>query len=102
MLLAQAGGAEASNHVERQLRVRELTTEGVPYPQLVVDGAGVLVSANQAARQMFELPPADLGRSLKDLELSYRPVDLRTPLDRVGPERRPASAQIAEITRGDA
>src|SRR5437762_10745432 len=41
----------------RQLRVRELTTEGSPYPQIVVDALGVLVSANHPARQMFEIPP---------------------------------------------
>src|SRR5437762_13749494 len=85
----------------RQLRVRELTTEGSPYPQIVVDALGVLVSANHPARQMFEIPPADIGRSLKDLELSYRPVDLRTPIDRVSRERRTTSVQSIEVRRAE-
>ena len=50
---------------------------------------------------MFEIPPADIGRSLKDLELSYRPVDLRTPIDRVSRERRTTSVQSVEVRRAD-
>src|SRR5438445_3764472 len=91
MILAQTGNMEASNQVARQLRVRELATEGTPSPQIVVDSLGVLVSINQAARKLFEIAPADVGRSLKDLELSYKPIDLRTPIDRVTRERRPRS-----------
>src|SRR5260370_14885774 len=99
MLLAQSGSIEATNQMARQLRVRELTTEGSPYPQIVVDAAGVLVSANLPARQLFEIPLSDLGRSLKDLELSYKPVDLRSPLDRVGRDRRPVLFPSAESKR---
>ena len=101
VLLAQSGSAEATNHVARQLRVRELTTEGTPYPQVVVDATGVVISANQSARKLFEIAPADLGRSLKDLELSYKPIDLRTPIDRVTRERRPTSTSGVEIKRAD-
>jgi len=101
VLLAQAGSTEATDHVARQLRVRELTTEGTPYPQLVVDAAGSLVTANQPAREMLDIPAADLGRSLKDLELSYKPMDLRTPIDRVGRDRRPTTVQGVEIKKSD-
>src|SRR5262249_50040178 len=36
---------------------------------------------NQRARQLFGLSPADLGRPLQDLELSYRPVELRAAME---------------------
>ncbi len=101
MLLAQAGSTEASNHVARQLRVRELTTEGSPFPQVVVDALRVVISANLPARELFEIPASDLGRSLKDLELSYKPVDLRTPLDRSGRDRRAVSVKGVEIRKPD-
>src|SRR3989454_5516901 len=101
MVLAQSGSLEANNSIARQLRVRELTTEGVPYPQIVVDATGVLVSANQPARQLFEVPPADVGRPLRDLDISYRPVDLRTPIDRAGRDRQPSSLPNVEIRRAD-
>jgi two-component system CheB/CheR fusion protein len=101
VLLAQAGSTDANNHVARQLRVRELTTEGSPFAQILVDGQGILVTANQSARGLFRIPQADLGRSLKDLELSYKPVDLRTPLDRVIRDRRPVEVKSVEIERAD-
>ena len=101
LLLAQSGSTEANNHVARQLRVRELTTEGLPFAQILVDSTGTLVSANQHARQLFEIPAADLGRSLKDLELSYKPVDLRTPLDRVARERRPFEVNSVQLEKPD-
>ena len=80
MLLAQSGNAEATNHVARQLRVRELATEGAPYPEVVVDVQGVLVGANEPARKLLELPIGDVGHLLKDMEISYKPIDLRTPM----------------------
>jgi two-component system CheB/CheR fusion protein len=99
MLLAQSGSAEAANHVVR--RVRELATEGVPNPQLVIDALGVLVSANQPARRMFGLRPGDVGRPLKDLDLSFKPVDLRSPIDRVYRERRPYTGSGVEFPMPD-
>ena len=65
VLLAQSGSKEATNHIARQLRVRELTTEGTPYPQIVVDATGILISANQHARKLFAIPADDFGRALK-------------------------------------
>ena len=101
LLLAQSGSDEASNHVARQLRVRELATESVPYPQLVIDALGVVATANAPARRMFDIPPGDVGRPLKDLELSYKPMDLRTPIERVYRERRPLTTQGVEFQLSD-
>jgi two-component system, chemotaxis family, CheB/CheR fusion protein len=55
---------------------------------VVVDGDGILVMANARARTTFGLTPADVGRQLKDLELSYRPADLRSNLELAYKERR--------------
>ena len=101
MLIAQSGNTEASNHVARQLRVRELATEGAPFPQIVVDAAGILVSANQPARELFKVSMSDVGHPLKDLNLSYDPVDLRTPIDRVSRDRQPTTMQGVDIKRPD-
>jgi two-component system CheB/CheR fusion protein len=63
--------------------------------QLVVDRFGNLALANDNARVLFKLNPADIGRPLQDLELSYRPIELRTLIDRVNVERRPV--RIPEV-----
>jgi len=101
LLLAQAGSVEATNHMARQVRVRELATEGVPYAQLVIDAQGSLVAANHSARRLFDLAPADVGRPLKDLDLSYKPIDLRTPIDAVYRERRPITTAGVEFPMPD-
>jgi len=101
LLLAQSGSTEASNHVARQLRVRELATEGVPYPQLVVDGLGVLISANHPARNILGIAPGDVGRRFQDLDVSLKPVDLRTPVDAAFRDRRPVSGFGVELSTPD-
>jgi two-component system CheB/CheR fusion protein len=101
MLLAQSGSAEATDHVARQLRVRELASEGVPFAQLVIDALGVLVTANTTARRMFDISPGDIGRPLKDLDLSYKPMDLRTPIDRAYRDRRPTATPGVEFRLPD-
>jgi two-component system CheB/CheR fusion protein len=54
--------------------------------QLVFDAAGSLMMANDSARRMFSLSPSDLGRPIQDLEMSYRPVELRGHLDQLAHE----------------
>ncbi|MDQ2678620.1 MAG: PAS domain-containing protein, partial [Actinomycetota bacterium] len=49
--------------------------------QVVVDDEDQLVLANDAARERFHLSDDDVGRPLRDLELSYRPVELRSRLE---------------------
>jgi two-component system CheB/CheR fusion protein len=52
-----------------------------PVASVVVDRGGVVTGANLRARTLFDLSPAAFGRPLRDLELSYRPADLRTALE---------------------
>ena len=88
MILAQTGSSEASEQANRQIRLHELASEGLPFPQLVVDAIGNLALANVAARRLLNIRPDDVGRALRDLELSYRPADLRGPIDQAFHDRR--------------
>jgi two-component system CheB/CheR fusion protein len=49
--------------------------------QVVVGRDGVLEAANEAARSMFDVRRLDIGRPFRDLELSYRPTELRAHID---------------------
>jgi two-component system CheB/CheR fusion protein len=60
-----------------------------PQAQVVVDGKGDLVLANLRARNLLGMGPTHIGRSLRDLQISYRPAELRGSLDKVLEERRP-------------
>jgi two-component system CheB/CheR fusion protein len=54
--------------------------DAVNVATLVVDRGGFLVRANEHARQTFDIHLHDDGRPLQDLEISYRPVELRGPI----------------------
>jgi len=57
--------------------------------QVVIDASGSIVLANRAARRMFSIGSAELGRHLREAQLYHRPADLRTPIERAQRERRP-------------
>ena len=60
---------------------RDAAIDASPVPQIVVDAAGALAFANQQARTVFKLTGADIGRPLQDLEISYRPAELRPTIE---------------------
>jgi two-component system, chemotaxis family, CheB/CheR fusion protein len=74
----------------------EVGLEASPVPQLLIDPAGVVASINERARNLFGLRPGDIGRPLRDLQLSYRPADLRSLIDQATAERRPISIKEVE------
>jgi len=98
-VLASTETTEPAGQVDRQLRVRGLASEGAPNPQLIVDDAGILVGANPAARHVLDMPASDVGRSFKDLTISYQPVDLRSPIDRANRDRRPMLVSGAHVAQ---
>jgi two-component system CheB/CheR fusion protein len=83
--VAQPGGA-APAPVHPSLRDSALDAGAVP--QVVIDADGLLAGANHAARERFSLNATDVGRPLQDLEISYRPLELRSHLDRLRVDRR--------------
>jgi len=79
-------GAAAAPVVHPSLRDSALDAGAVP--QVVVDAESRVVAINQPARDLFAVRDGDVGRPLQDLELSYRPVDLRSMLDRLREDQR--------------
>ena len=82
------GRENMANGPSPQLRLRQAAFDADPTPQLILDAAGVLISTTATARQQFGVRSTDLGRPLRELEVSYRPADLRSAIDRVVAERR--------------
>ncbi|BAZ12407.1 MCP methyltransferase, CheR-type with PAS/PAC sensor [Calothrix sp. NIES-4071] len=66
-----------------QIHIYEATFEIDPVAQIVVDSNNSVLLANKEARNLFNLNLRDLGRPLQDLEISYRPVELRSRIDQV-------------------
>jgi two-component system, chemotaxis family, CheB/CheR fusion protein len=87
MLVAEAGNGDATRHAERQIRMLELAHDSLPVAQLVVDPHGLVVVANDRARRWLHIGSRDLGQPLRDLEVSYRPVELRSLIEECYAER---------------
>jgi two-component system, chemotaxis family, CheB/CheR fusion protein len=83
--------------------LRAAALDAVPVAQILIDRAGTLAQANAAARALLKVAAQDVGRSFKDLELSYRPVELRAHLDTVFTEHRAVTLPLlGHVTpRGD-
>ena len=83
-----AGRDIMANGSSAQTRLRQAALDADTTAHLVIDSTGVLVSVSAGARQLFAIGVTDVGRPLQELELSYRPVDLRSAMDRVVAEQR--------------
>jgi two-component system, chemotaxis family, CheB/CheR fusion protein len=88
LLRAQAGSEEAVNHLASHMRLRDSAFDEAPVAQVALDLTGALALVNERARRMFGLEAQDLGRPLQDLELSYRPVELRSLIEQAYAEHR--------------
>jgi len=97
--LTQAGNGAAAAELGSYVQLREAAFGSTPLAQVVVDREGTLALANQAARAMFDLRPQDLGRPFQDLEVSYRPAELRAPLRRARGEGRSVTLEGIERPR---
>jgi two-component system CheB/CheR fusion protein len=96
VLANQGDGGEPAVPTGREDRIREAAFEASSEAQMVVDAAGHLVIANDRTRRLFNLTPQDIGRLFHDLEISYRPLELRSKIQQAYVERRPSSLYEAE------
>ncbi len=71
-------GAEPASHAE----LRSGAIALAPTAQILVSRDGTTAEINQRAREMFACGHADIGRPFQDLAISYRPVNLRSAIER--------------------
>jgi len=76
-------------------RIHMAALEASPVAQLIVDIVGQVTLVNNRARELFGLRKTDVGQPLRDLQLSYRPVELRSLIEKAETERR--SVGVKEI-----
>jgi two-component system CheB/CheR fusion protein len=84
---------------ERHRRLRDAAGEPGPAARLLVDRDGIVVHLNQPLRTIFGLSARDIGRPLRDLELSYHPFELHRRIERAYAEREPSVALDGRWTR---
>jgi two-component system, chemotaxis family, CheB/CheR fusion protein len=85
---------------DREHILNDLAIEAAPFAMVTVDQDGIVDALNSQARTMFGLSMQDVGRPLRDLEISYRPVELRSMIERAYSERRAVRASSVERSLG--
>ncbi len=85
---AHAGG-DGQPIVADDIRLRELGFDFDVVAQVLVDRAGILIALNERARALFGLGPAEIGKPISELEILYRPVELRSWIEQAISDRRP-------------
>jgi two-component system CheB/CheR fusion protein len=88
LLLAETGDTESVDDLGRHLRLREIALDANSVAQVVADANGVLAFVNEQARLLFGLTQHDVGRALQELEISYRPVELRSLIEQAYADRQ--------------
>jgi two-component system, chemotaxis family, CheB/CheR fusion protein len=96
MVLTDAGERPVGSQRAREERIRSAALEAGPEAQIVVDAGGYLMLANARARALFKLSVDDLARPFQDLELSYRPLELRSKIQQAYLDRRPSPVEEVE------
>jgi two-component system CheB/CheR fusion protein len=93
--LDQYSGPEVRD-VSRRRQLRDLVLENAPNAVIIVSADGTVAVINSQARSQFGLTSHDLGRPFSDLEVSYRPLELRSLIDQARAEQRPLRASAVE------
>ncbi|MGH9009995.1 MAG: CheR family methyltransferase [Acidimicrobiia bacterium] len=91
--ITEGGGYDPLEYPVSYRRIRELAADAVPSALVVVHTSGAVAMVNAAARSLFGLLGSDIGRPFQDLEISFRPAELRSAVERVQKEQRPVVLQ---------
>jgi two-component system CheB/CheR fusion protein len=84
----EAGVGVEVREAGRKRALRDLATEAAPYAMLGVDVDGAVAVVNAQMRTQFGLTSHDVGRPMRDLEISYRPTELRSLIEQAQAEHR--------------
>jgi two-component system CheB/CheR fusion protein len=84
-----------------KVTLSDLALDDVHQPLVVVDLAGNVALINSLARSLFKLRPSDLGVPIQNLEISYRPLELRSVISEALGERRVSERKSVRWSDGD-
>jgi two-component system, chemotaxis family, CheB/CheR fusion protein len=83
--------------VETTSVLREAVFDTSPGATLILDLDGNLVLANLQARSLFSVSKKDVGRAFHELEISYRPLELRSRIEEAKEARHPVTIRDVEL-----
>jgi two-component system, chemotaxis family, CheB/CheR fusion protein len=96
-MVPRAQAAEfGADEQTRATRMDAAALAAGPVAQIALDRAGRLAVANVRAERLFNLHARDIGRLFQDLEVSFRPIELRSIIEQVKRDKRPF--EITDVT----
>ncbi|MBC5797128.1 PAS domain S-box protein [Sphaerospermopsis sp. LEGE 00249] len=96
LVMANSADDESNRRLSKHIRLQELAFDATPVAEIVIDINGLLVIINEQARSLFGLSTRDLDRPFHELEISYRPIELRSLIERAYKEHRPINLTNVE------
>ena len=93
-------GKPEMREASRKRQLRDLALESAPFAVIGVDPEGTVVLINTQMRNMFGMTARNVGRPFHDLEVSYRPVELRSLIERAYAEHRVVRVNSVERQLG--
>jgi two-component system CheB/CheR fusion protein len=100
LLLGHSHLADGADSTTNLTRVREEALLASPLAQVVLNRDGVIAMINQRAGALLGVSERDVGRPFQDLEVSYRPVELRSSIGQAQDDRRAVWVRDVEWGRG--
>ena len=98
-MLMQAGEDLSVEDLDAGMQLQKVLFDTAEISWLVVDHHGDLALVNQAARSLFRLDQRELGQPFRDLELSYRPLELRSLIDQAREDKQAVICHEVEFTQ---
>jgi two-component system CheB/CheR fusion protein len=105
--IAQAGGSVIAESPRTSpppvTGLDQLRSEAIaasPWAQLVLTPDDLIAVTNRELEKQFGVSSRDIGRPFRDLDLSYRPVELRRYVEQAQVERRTLRVSDVQVLRG--
>jgi two-component system CheB/CheR fusion protein len=90
-------GTPEMREVSKKRQLRDLALEAAPFAVIGLDADGTVIMVNAQLRNLFGTTSRDIGRPFHDLEISYRPVELRSLIERTYAEHR--TVRVSSVER---
>jgi two-component system CheB/CheR fusion protein len=94
----RAPGRSAGGGVDATL---EEVLLSAPVAYVVLDADGIVLLVNRAAEALLEVSASDQGRPFRDVDVSYRPVELRRHVDLALTDRRVVLVEDVQMVRDE-
>jgi two-component system CheB/CheR fusion protein len=93
VIMNQAAGEDDLHAAGARGLLTAAALDASPCAQVVIDNAGTLAIFNDRARALLALSATDIGRPIQDLEMSYRPLEMRSLIEQTIEQRRPITSR---------